>query len=198
MWQHTQAQLQLWYQLQRLRLLLNGQQMNWTYSLTVEEEATAARIGWERQLPMLGQPKRNRNYSEGDVYEAWQHMVAVGSEIAAARMLGLSDFTPHVNTYHSRQDIPGYEVRYSFSSQYGHRLRYNSAADNKEEIYILTAYGLEIRTRRSADSNWQGTPYQALGWMYGYEAEQEQYHYKGSSYYVPVRELYPMEVLPEK
>ena len=172
--------------------------MSWSYALTVEEEATAARIGWERQLPMLGQPQRNRNYSEGDVYEAWQHMVAAGSEIAAARLLGKADFTPHVNTYHSRQDIPGYEVRYAFSSQYGHRLRYNSRADNKEEIYILLAHGLEVKTRRSEDNGWRGTPYTALGWMYGYEIEQEQYLYKGSNYYVPVRELYPMEVLPQR
>lgn len=172
--------------------------MSWSYALTVEEEATACRIGFARQEPMLAQPERNRNYSEGDVYEAWQHMVAAGSEIAAARLLGNYDFTPHVNTYHSRQDIPGYEVRYAFSSQYGHRLRYSSAADNKEEIYILLAQGLEIRTRRTADNNWQGAPYVALGWMYGYEIEQEQYLYKGKSYYVPARDLYPMEVLPEK
>lgn len=172
--------------------------MNWSYSLTVEEEATACRIGFERQLPMLGQPKRNRNYSEGDVYEAWQHMVAVGSEIAAARLLGLTDFEPHVNTYKSRQDIPGYEVRYAFSSQYGHRLRYRADVDKPEEIYILLAHGLEIRTRRTAETNWQGTPYTALGWSYGYEIAQPDYHYTGQTYYLPQRELYPMEVLPNK
>ena len=171
---------------------------SWSYALTVEEEAMACRVGFERQLPMLGQPERNRNYSEGDVYEAWQHMVTVGSEIACARMLGHWDFVPHVNAFKSRQDIPGYEVRFAFSSRYGQRLRYNSAADNKEEIYILTVQGLEIKTRRSPETEWRGTPYQAVGWMYGYEAEQEQYRYKGNSYYVPARELYPMEVLPAR
>ena len=170
--------------------------MNWTYALTVEEEATAARIGWERQLPMLGQPKRNRNYSEGDVYEAWQHMVAAGSEIAIARMLGLTYFTPHVNTYHSRRDIPFGEVRYCFSSQYGHRLRFNKAADNEEEIYILSAHGLEIKTRRTAETGWVGTPYTALGWAYGHEIAKPEYHFSGNTYYLPYRELYPMEVLP--
>lgn len=172
--------------------------MSWNYSLTVEEEATACRVGFERQLPMLGQPKRNRNYSEGDVYEAWQHMVAVGSEIAAARLLGLTDFQPHVNTYKSRQDIPGYEVRYAFSSQYGHRLRYRADVDKPEEIYILLVHGLEIRTRRNADTNWQGTPYTALGWSYGHEIAKPDYRHTGETYYLPARELYPMEVLPNK
>ena len=168
----------------------------WIYALTVEEEALATRVGFARQEPMLGQPQRNRNYSEGDVQEAWQHMVAVGSEIAAARMLGLWDFVPHVNAYKSKQDIPGYEVRYAFSSQWGHRLRFNSAADAKEEIYILTAHGLEATTRRTADTDWKGTPYSALGWAYGWEIEQPQYLYKGTSYYLPYRELNAMESLP--
>ena len=170
--------------------------MSWSYALTVEEEALAARTGYLRQEPMLGQPERNRNYSEGDIWEAWQHMITVGSEIAAARMLGLWDFVPHVNTFKSRQDIPGYEVRYSFSKQQGHSLRYNAAVDIDEEIYILTAYGLETKTRRSAETNWQGNPYQALGWLYGHECQRPEYLYKGNSYYVPWRELNPMEVLP--
>lgn len=170
--------------------------MSWTYALTVEEEATAARIGYLRQEPYLGKPERNRNFSEGDVWEAWQHMVTVGSEIAAARMLGLWDFVPHVNTYKSRQDIPGYEVRYAFSTQRGHSLRFNAAVDAKEEIYILTAHGLENKTRRSADTGWKGTPYSALGWAYGYEVEQPKYLYAGKNYYMGWRDLNPMESLP--
>lgn len=170
--------------------------MSWTYALTVEEEATATRIGYLRQEPYLGKPERNRNFSEGDVWEAWQHMVTVGSEIAAARMLGLWDFVPHVNTYKSRQDIPGYEVRYAFSTQRGHSLRFNAAVDAKEEIYILTAHELENKTRRSADTEWKGTPYSALGWAYGYEVEQPQYLYQGKSYYMNWRDLNPMESLP--
>jgi hypothetical protein len=83
---------------------------NWVYQLTPHEEAIAARVGWERQLPMLGQPERNRNYSEGDIWEAWQHMVCAASELAAARMMGLKDFEPHVNTFKNVLDIPGYEI----------------------------------------------------------------------------------------
>lgn len=170
--------------------------MTWSYALTKEEEALACKVGYERQESKLGQPEKNRNYSEGDIWEAWQHMITVGSEIAAARMLGLWDFVPHVNTYKSRQDIPGYEVRYAFSSQFGHSLRYNAAVDNKEEIYILTANGLEARTRRTADNAWQGPAYNALGWLYGYECEQEEHRQQGKSYRIPWRSLNPMEVLP--
>lgn len=170
--------------------------MSWTYALTIEEEAIAAKVGFERQLPMLGQPQRNRNYSEGDIWEAWQHMVAAGSEIAAARMLGQTDFVPHVNTFKKKQDIAGYEVRYAFSTQRGHSLRFNAAVDMKEEIYILTAHGLEHRTRRTQDNDFKGTPYSALGWAYGWEIEQDKYLYKGKSYYMPWRDLNPMEVLP--
>ena len=50
----------------------------WTYQLTLEEEKLCAEIGWERQKPMLGQPERNINYSEGDVWETLQHMICVG------------------------------------------------------------------------------------------------------------------------
>jgi hypothetical protein len=46
--------------------------MNWTYALTIEEEAICAEVGWQRQLPYLGQPEKNMNYSEGDVWESMQ------------------------------------------------------------------------------------------------------------------------------
>lgn len=170
--------------------------MNWTYRLTVEQEALAARIGYERQLPYLGKPERNRNYSEGDIWEIWQHAIAAGAEIAAAEMLGVRNFVPHVNVFKSRQDIPGYEVRYAFSSQRGQSLRYSAKVDNKEEIYILLGGGPEQRTRRTAEDNYEGPAYYALGWLYGYECEQPQYLYQGHSYYVPWRDLNPMESLP--
>ena len=40
--------------------------MDWSYALTVEEEAICAQVGWDRQLPYLGQPEKNMNYSEGN------------------------------------------------------------------------------------------------------------------------------------
>lgn len=171
--------------------------MSWLYSLTVWEEALATRIGFARQEPMLGQPERNRNYSEGDIWEAWQHMVAVGSEIAAARMLGLYDFVPHVNTYKSRQDIPGHEVRYSFYHTAGPKLRFTAGLDDPDKKYLLTGGGLEVRSRRSADTEWRGNPYKALGWMYGRDCVNPTYLYKGNTYYVPLIELAPMSMLPD-
>ena len=172
--------------------------MKWQYALTVEEEALATRIGFERQLPMLGQPERNRNYSEGDVWETWQHMIAVGSEIAAARMLGHFEYVPDVNTFKSKYDIPGYEVRYSFARPNGQQLRFSSRVDDLDAVYILIIGGLEVRTRRQKENNWQGNPYQAIGWAYGYDIKQPEYRYlQSDSYYLPMRETYPMEVLPE-
>ena len=89
------------------------------YFLTTEEEAVAARVGWERQLRFLARPEANVNYSEGDVWEAFQHMICAGSEIAFARMLGLTDFVPSENTFKSELDIPGFgEVRYAFPPQF--------------------------------------------------------------------------------
>jgi hypothetical protein len=172
--------------------------MSWLYSLTLLEEAMAARIGFARQEPMLGQPEKNRNYSEGDVWESWQHMVAVGSEIAMARMLGMSDFVPHVNTYRSQEDIPGHEVRYSFYNQSGPKLRFTEGLDNLDKKYLLTGGGLEVKTRRSADNQWRGNPYKALGWMYGRDCVKSEYLYKGKTYYVPYTNLRPMDTLLEK
>ena len=172
--------------------------MSWLYSLTVAEEALATRLGFARQEPMLGQPERNRNYSEGDIWEAWQHMVTVGSEIAMARMLGLDDFVPHVNTFKSQEDIPGYEVRYSFYNDKGPKLRFKVGLDDPDKKYLLTGGGLEIKTRRSADTEWKGNPYKALGWMYGRDCVKPEYLYKGNTYYVPYKELFPMSVLPDR
>ena len=170
----------------------------WSYSLTVAEEAICARVGWARQAPMLGQPWRNRNYSEGDVWESLQHMVCAGSEMAFARMMGLDDFIPHVNTYKSVLDIPGYgEVRYSFprgwpsGSGQVNGLRI-TALDDPNLKYVLMVDGLAKRTRRQGP-DWLGAPYQCLGWAYGHEALKEQWKYNEKTWYIPVKFLHPMD-----
>ena len=173
------------------------------YQLTVEEEAIAARVGWERQLPMLGQPERNRNYSEGDIWEAWQHMVCAASEIAAARMLGITDFEPHANTFKSKLDIPGYEVRYSFIKKEPlpkWALRFNPAVDDAEQIYILIAGGPEMKNRRYSETQYKGPAFFSLGWMYGKDCTHEEFvaTYNRSQYSVPYTALNSMETLPER
>jgi hypothetical protein len=173
------------------------------YSLTPEEEAIAARIGWERQLPMLGQPERNRNYSEGDIWEAWQHMIAAASELAAARMFGLKDFVPHVNTFKNKLDIPGYEIRYSFTKRdpelprWG--LRYKTGVDDPDQIYILTVGGPEHKTRRSASDGYATPPFRAVGWMHGRNCVDEAFvaPYGKDNYLVPFDALEDMRKLPE-
>lgn len=174
--------------------------MAWQYALTPTEEGIAAKVGFERQLPMLGQPERNRNYSEGDIWEMWQHGIAAGSEIAAARMLGLMDFVPHVNTYKSRQDIPNYEIRYCFTKRTEPKwgLRYRSDVDKPQEVYILITGGPEYRARRNKENNYSPPPYKAVGWMYGFECQGEQYKVRGTSYLVPYTSLHPMEQLPDE
>jgi hypothetical protein len=175
----------------------------WVYSLTPQEEATAAQVGWERQLPMLGQPERNRNYSEGDIWEAWQHMIAAASELAAARMFGLTEFVPHVNTFKNKLDIPGYEIRYSFTKTHPdfpkYALRYKEGVDDPEQIYILIVGGPEQKTRRSATDGYVTPPFRAVGWAYGKDCVQEKYKapYGVGNYMVPIDGLHEMRTLPE-
>jgi hypothetical protein len=173
----------------------------WTYSLTPQEEAIAAKVGWERQLPMLGQPERNRNYSEGDIWETWQHMIAAASELAAARMFGLVDFVPHVNTFKSKLDIPGYEIRYSFTKKESPKfaLRYKDGVDDPNQIYILIVGGPEQKTRRSPENGYKTPPFRAVGWAYGRDCIAPQYKapYGVNNYIVPISGLNEMSTLPE-
>jgi hypothetical protein len=168
----------------------------WTYSLTATEEATAVEIGYQRQKPYFGDPTKNINYSEGDLWETWQHGVCAGSELAFARMIGRTDFVPHFNKWKTELDIPGFgEVRYTFSDQ--PKLRYTNR-DNDELIYILMTDGLRHKTRRNKDNHWLGEPYRAVGWLYGYQCKTSpnQIKYSGGSRYVPMQDLAPMETLP--
>lgn len=175
---------------------------SWTYELTPQEEALAARVGWERQLPMLGQPERNRNYSEGDIWESWQHMIAAASELAAARMMGLDDFEPHVNTFKTRLDIPGYEIRYSFTKAIpGYPkwyLRYKDGVDDPNEVYILIVGGPEVKTRRSQGNGYKAPAFRAVGWMYGKDCVkiENMAPYGKGNYIVSIADLNPMKTLP--
>lgn len=173
----------------------------WSYSLSPQEEALVARIGYERQLPMFGQPERNRNYSEGDIWEMWQHAIAAGSELAAARMFGLADFEPHVNTFKNKLDIPGFEIRYSFTkkNEEGPRwaMRYNPKVDSPEEIYILIVGGPEERVRRIPANGYATPPYRAIGWMRGEDCHDIRFlNNKTGQYQVPPIDLQEMEDLP--
>ena len=163
-----------------------------SYALTPQEEATAVEVGYQRQKPYLGDPTRNVNYSEGDLWELWQHAVAAGSELAFARMIGMNDFTPHFNKWKTELDIPGLgEVRYTFSEQ--PKLRFTNK-DNETLIYILMADGMRHKTRRVAP-DWLGVPYKALGWIYGAECKKEEFRYNEKSWYVPVSHLQSMHLL---
>jgi hypothetical protein len=174
--------------------------MAWIYRLTPKEEALAARVGFERQLPMFGQPERNRNYSEGDIWETWQHMICAASEIAAARIMGMDDYEPEANTFKNKLDIPGYEVRYSFTKTNPngpkYALRFNSKVDSLDEIYILIVGGPEQKTRRDPSDGYKTPPFRAIGWMLGSDCMKEEWSTGPNSYMVPAGRLNEMSELP--
>ena len=167
----------------------------WSYSLTPQEEATVVEVGYQRQKPYFGDPTRNINYSEGDLWELWQHAVAAGSELAFARMIGRTDFVPHFNKWKTELDIPGLgEVRYSFADK--PQLRYTNR-DDDNLIYILMADGMRHKTRRNKDTDWIGEPYRAMGWLYGHQCKTAPnvWKYNEKSWYIPVQDLASMETL---
>jgi hypothetical protein len=171
------------------------------YTLTVKEEALVAKVGWARQERYLARPEANINYSEGDVWEAFQHMICAGSELAFARMLGKTGFIPSEGTWKTELDIPGFgEVRYAFPPKFPtfsnevRGLRY-TVRDNPELIYVLLAGGLAHKTRRQAP-DWKGAPYTALGWLYGHECTNPEWKFNEKTWYVPRTHLHSMEELP--
>jgi hypothetical protein len=165
----------------------------WTYALSATEEATAVEVGYQRQKPYFGDPTKNVNYSEGDLWEMWQHVVCAGSELAFARMVGKNNFVPHFNKWKTELDIPGLgEVRYSFPPIRG--LRYTTR-DDDNLIYILTTGGLCNKERRTAP-DWKGPEYVAVGWMYGRDCKKDEWKYNDKTWYVPLEYLNRMETLP--
>jgi len=165
----------------------------WDYALTNTEEATAVEVGYQRQKPYLGDPTRNINYSEGDLWEMWQHVVTTGSELAFARMMGKKDFVPHYNKWKSELDIPGIgEVRYAFPPIRGMRF---TTRDKEDLIYVLVTDGLVHKIRRTAP-DWSGPKYVAQGWLYGKDCKRDEWRYNEKTWYVPVNFLNRMETLP--
>ena len=162
------------------------------YALTPQEEAIALEVGYQRQKPYLGDPTKNVNYSEGDVWEMWQHAVCAGAELAFSRMCGKDDFVPHYNRWKSELDIPGFgEIRYSFNPARG--MRYTNR-DSDNLIYVLMTDGLSHKTRRVAP-DWKGPDYVAAGWMLGADCKKDVWKYNETTWYVPPQSLRPMEEL---
>lgn len=165
----------------------------WTYRLTPEEEALCVELGYQRQKPYFGDPTRNVNYSEGDLWELWQHAVCVGSELAFARMMGNTEFVPHVNKWKTELDIPGWgEVRYSFGEERGLRFTNRDSDDLK---YVLISGGLAKKVRRDESNGYASPPYVAVGWMYGHECKAPEWKYNDRTWYVPRNSLHMMEDL---
>lgn len=140
----------------------------WAYGLTPTEEALACSVGFLRQQPYLGAPEANRRYSEGDMWETWQHTMTVMSEIAFARMLGMDDFSPSVNTRKGEPDVGIWEVRYRFTDG-GLReptLRFSGDVDKLNSPYVLLTGGPEKKIIRSAINDYRTPDFIAHGWCY--------------------------------
>jgi hypothetical protein len=164
-----------------------------TYSLTPQEEATCVEVGYQRQKPYFGDPTRNMNYSEGDLWEMWQHVVCAGSELAFARMMGDINFVPHFNKWKSELDIPGWgEVRYSFNPARGLRF---TERDDPELKYVLLVDGLAKRPAKQDPAAYKSEPYVAVGWIYGADCMDDEYKFNGTTWYVPVNHLRSLENL---
>lgn len=148
----------------------------WGYRATPQDEALAMEIGFLRQKPYLGQPERNRNYSEGDIWETWQHALTTLSEIAFARMLGMWDFVPTVNTHKTEPDVGIWEVRYGFpKNDVFPGLRFSEGVDNPDAPYVLLTGGPFEKQRRSPKDDYRTEPFFALGWMWGHECINSQF-----------------------
>lgn len=159
------------------------------HQLSLDDEALACRTGYARQLPMMGQPRRNRNFSEGDCWEIHQHIIVAGSEIAFARMCGLDCFEPTVNTFKTEPDVGtnecGVEIRYSYKGD-TLRISANQKYDRHNMVYALMTGGLHLRRRRSAAEGWLGPAYICLGWAsYDYAKQFGEYKPEWNSYLLP-------------
>ncbi len=169
----------------------------WEYSLTQEEEAICARVGFERQEPYLANPKANRNYSMGDVDEIWQHSVAAGSELAFARMIGLTEFVPHVNKWNTEDDVPGFDIRYTFPSEkYPVGLRLHNR-DKDHQAYVLLVEGLAVRKKRKESDSYISHPYKAVGWLFAKDGRIPEFEDYCGGWRVPVTRLRSMQELTE-
>ena len=140
----------------------------WNYGLTTREEALACNIGYLRQQPYLGSPEANHRYSEGDMWEIWQHTITTMSEIAFARMLGIEDFSPSVNTRKGEPDVGIWEVRYKFTEGglVKPSLRFSGNVDKLTSPYVLLTGGPEKKVIRSAVNEYRTPDFIAHGWCY--------------------------------
>lgn len=170
----------------------------WHYGLTPREEALACNIGYLRQQPYLGSPEANRRYSEGDMWEIWQHTITVMSEIAFARMLGMEEFSPSVNTHKGEPDVGPWEVRYRFT-QGGlvePSLRFSGNVDKLTAPYVLLTGGPEKKVIRSAANEYRTPDFVAHGWCYPNEVLKPEFitgdENGKPTYSIPVSALRPM------
>jgi len=170
----------------------------WSVGLTPQEEALAMSIGFARQFPYFGKPEANRRYDEGAIWETQQHAVAVGAEIAWAKMIGLKNFIPTHSTHKDEPDVGEWEVRHKPTRGGSEQpyLRLSGSVDDHKAPYVLLTGGAEIRFKRSNKNGYISPPYVAHGWCYANDVMVSAYEsgveFGKPVYRVPVSALRPL------
>jgi len=153
------------------------------YTTSVQNEAVALCVGFLRQAAYLGRPEMNRNYSEGDIWETWQHAITALSEIAWAGLYQRDEnFIPSYNTHKSEPDVGVWEVRYAFPKD-GQipGMRFSEGVDNPESPYVLLSGGPVDKMRRSNKDGFTPPPFEVHGWMWGHECMRPEFETKYST-----------------
>lgn len=75
--------------------------------LTLDEEVTAHRVGFERATAIRGTANHSSRYDRGLNYHEYiaQLSESVGSEMAVAKYFQITDFAPTVNTFKTQADV---------------------------------------------------------------------------------------------
>jgi hypothetical protein len=172
----------------------------WTHEPTIADEARASAVGYLRNERYMLAPEANRSYSEGAIWEEWQHKIGALAEISFAAMMGIENFLPSYNTHKGEPDVGDWEVRYGFSQDNGlppTHMRFVGSVDTLTSPYVLILGGSEKRFKRSAANDYKAPAMTAVGWTWGNEVAIDKYFSGNNSkgkpvYMIPISDLRSM------
>jgi hypothetical protein len=154
-------------------------------TLSPGEEITSARVGLARAEACKISGAINRpGYDYSEHYKTYfekvnANIIAVGAEIAVARVLGFTDFDPTINTFKERADV-GRNIEVKWTSWLaGHLIIQPS--DNDDDVAILC-------TGTAPD-------YKVVGYLPIAAAKKPRFLHKSKSYWVSQINLRPIETL---
>lgn len=153
---------------------------------TVEVNQCKA-VAAERDGSARRQGLRDRHGASPEPTKGYQlHLLGVAGEVAFARFQGLDDFVPTVDTFRSMPDVEDFEVR--CRSRHSYDLLVRSDDEVSKKYVLATCEGI--------------SEVYVWGWAEGEHAKQERflqtYGGREPAYFVPKRELQPLDLLPWK